>query len=107
MMKDIMATAGVLEENRFPMDADDAQSQERQERMEGIPADLMTKCPSCGVVLVTKDWLRDLKVCSRCGHHVRLGAHERIDLLCDPDSFQEWDSHLLPRDPLQFPGYKE
>ena len=46
-------------------------------RLDQIPANLMTKCPNCGTLLVTKDWLRDFKVCSRCGHHGRLGARER------------------------------
>jgi hypothetical protein len=35
-------------------------------RMEQIPANLMTKCDGCGALLVTKDWLRDMKVCPRC-----------------------------------------
>ena len=72
-------------------------------RLDEIPANLMTKCPSCGTLLVTKDWLRDLKVCSRCGHHARLGARERIALLTD--DFEEWDADLAPRDPLAFPDY--
>lgn len=72
-------------------------------RLEEIPANLMTKCPSCGAVLVTKDWIRDLKVCSRCSYHFRLGARERIELLSD--NFQEWDADLAPRDPLAFPDY--
>jgi acetyl-CoA carboxylase carboxyl transferase subunit beta len=75
-------------------------------RLKEIPHDLMTKCTSCGHMLVTKDWLRDLKVCSRCGHHARLGAPERIELLTDEDSFEEWDANLAPRDPLHFPGYE-
>jgi acetyl-CoA carboxylase carboxyl transferase subunit beta len=54
-------------------------------------------------MLVTKDWLRDLKVCSRCGHHARLSAHERVALLTD--TFEEWDTELSPRDPLHFPDY--
>ena len=72
-------------------------------RMEDVPANLMVKCPKCGAMLVTKDWLRDLKVCSRCGYHARLGARERIALLSD--EFEEWDAELSPRDPLQFPDY--
>ncbi|MDQ3815450.1 MAG: acetyl-CoA carboxylase carboxyl transferase subunit beta, partial [Armatimonadota bacterium] len=75
-------------------------------RLDEIPDNLMTKCSSCGTLLVTKDWLRDLKVCSRCGHHERLTAHERIAMLADEGSFQEWDAHLAPRDPLQFPSYE-
>jgi acetyl-CoA carboxylase carboxyl transferase subunit beta len=76
-------------------------------RLEQIPNDLMTKCSNCGTMLVTKDWLRDLKVCSRCGHHERLAAQERIDLLTDENSFEEWDADLAPRDPLLFPSYEQ
>ena len=72
-------------------------------RLEEIPHDLMTKCPSCGAMLVTKDWLRDLKTCARCSYHFRLGARERIELLTE--NFVEWDADLSPRDPLQFPDY--
>jgi acetyl-CoA carboxylase carboxyl transferase subunit beta len=72
-----------------------------------IPHDLMTKCEKCGAMLVTKDWLRDHRVCARCGHHARLGAWERIHLLTDPDTFEEWDADLAPLDPLEFPGYAE
>ena len=74
-------------------------------RLREIPADLMTKCESCGALLVTKDWLRDLKVCARCNFHTRLAAHERIALLTDEYSFEERDGGLQARDPLQFAGY--
>jgi acetyl-CoA carboxylase carboxyl transferase subunit beta len=66
----------------------------------------MTKCGSCGTLLVTKDWLRDLKVCARCGHHARLTAPERIELLVDEGSWEEWDADLTARDPLLFPNYE-
>jgi acetyl-CoA carboxylase carboxyl transferase subunit beta len=57
-------------------------------------------------MLVTKDWERDLKVCARCNYHARLGAKERIALLTDDNSFQEWDAALAPLDPLHFPDYE-
>jgi acetyl-CoA carboxylase carboxyl transferase subunit beta len=72
-----------------------------------IPHNLMTKCEKCGAMLVTKDWLRDHRVCARCGHHARLGARERIGLLTDAGTFEEWDADLAPLDPLDFPGYQE
>jgi acetyl-CoA carboxylase carboxyl transferase subunit beta len=74
--------------------------------MDNIPEGLMTKCPRCGTLLVTKDWERDLKVCSQCGYHARLSAQERIALLLDPGTFQEWDADLTPADPLGFPSYE-
>lgn len=73
-------------------------------RLEEIPQDLMTKCPQCGAMLVTKDWLRDLRTCARCNYHFRLGARDRIALLTE--NFEEWDADLSPLDPLHFPDYQ-
>ena len=97
-----MATAGSL--NQSPKD--DSPLEPDHARMADIPAGLVTKCPSCGTMLVTKDWLRDLKVCARCGFHTVIGARERIALLSDENSFQEWAAELSPRDPLNFEGYE-
>lgn len=92
-----MATAGSLkEESAFAPDP---------QRIAEIPAGLMTKCPQCNTMLVTKDWLRDLKVCSRCGFHTVIGARERIGLLTDEGTFEEWAAELSPGDPLHFEGY--
>jgi acetyl-CoA carboxylase carboxyl transferase subunit beta len=99
-----MAAAGSLKDNWQNGTAPDSAS---VTRLEEIPHDIMTKCASCGTLLVTKDWLRDLKVCARCGHHERLTAPERIALLCDDGTWEEWDAGLTARDPLQFPNYEQ
>jgi acetyl-CoA carboxylase carboxyl transferase subunit beta len=99
-----MAAAGSLKDDiQNGLAHDPAQAA----RMADIPAGLMTKCAGCGTMLVTKDWLRDLKVCSRCGFHTVVGAYERIALLTDDGSFQEWAADLAPRDPLLFEGYAD
>jgi acetyl-CoA carboxylase carboxyl transferase subunit beta len=99
-----MAAAGSLKDDvQNGLSHDPAQAA----RLADIPAGLMTKCPGCGAMLVTKDWLRDLKVCSRCGHHTVIGAWERIALLTDEGSFSEWAHDLVARDPLMFEGYAE
>src|SRR4028118_2004595 len=99
-----MAAAGSLKDN-WQNGSGPAQVASTM-RLQEIPEDLMTKCDSCATLLVTKDWLRDLKVCARCGYHARLTAKERLELLCDENSFEEWEAHLSPRDPLMFPGYE-
>lgn len=67
-----------------------------------LPDNLAVKCPNCRELLLGKDWEKNLKVCQKCGHHFRLSAHERIALLLDPDSFNEFASDLRSNDPLQF-----
>lgn len=67
-----------------------------------LPENLAVKCPKCRELLVGKDWEKNLKVCQRCGHHFRLTAWERVQLLADPDSFEEFAGELRSVDPLGF-----
>ncbi|MBI2265439.1 MAG: acetyl-CoA carboxylase carboxyltransferase subunit beta [Armatimonadetes bacterium] len=67
-----------------------------------IPDNLWTKCSHCGDILYTKEFVENFKVCSKCGAHEKLSAWERLELLADPGTFEEWDAGLSPADPLQF-----
>jgi acetyl-CoA carboxylase carboxyl transferase subunit beta len=79
----------------------------RERVMKGVPDDLWVKCTGCSTMLYSKELEQSLKVCQKCGHHLRLSAEERIRLLVDEGSFQERDTDLATRDPLSFPAYKE
>jgi acetyl-CoA carboxylase carboxyl transferase subunit beta len=68
----------------------------------GIPDDLWVKCPKCDDLIYSKEFQRLLKVCPRCQHHFRMSAAERIEMLVDPGSFEEWDAELTAADPLNF-----
>ncbi len=48
-----------------------------------VPDDLWVKCPKCGELVYTKEHMRSLRVCQRCGYHFRLSASERIEMLAD------------------------
>jgi acetyl-CoA carboxylase carboxyl transferase subunit beta len=67
-----------------------------------FPDHLWTKCPSCDEMLFNKQLVRNQSVCSKCGHHFRMGARERIELLVDKGSFTEQDAALSSGDPLGF-----
>jgi len=67
-----------------------------------FPDHLWTKCPSCDEMLFNKQLVRNQSVCSKCGHHFRMGARERIELLVDKGSFTEQDAALTSGDPLGF-----
>ncbi|MCC2671165.1 MAG: acetyl-CoA carboxylase carboxyltransferase subunit alpha, partial [Armatimonadetes bacterium] len=71
-----------------------------------FPEGLWVKCDKCRELLFKREWERNLKVCMKCGHHFRLTAHERIELLLDEATFVEHDANLVSTDPLQFPGYQ-
>lgn len=76
--------------------------EDAEERTRAIPEDLWVKCPKCHELLYAKELERNLKVCAKCGHHFRLSAWERIELLMDADSFVEDDNEVAPSDPLGF-----
>ncbi|MGH2548690.1 MAG: acetyl-CoA carboxylase, carboxyltransferase subunit beta, partial [Thermomicrobiales bacterium] len=75
--------------------ADDAADQ-------NVPSDLWVKCPSCRELIYSKELVDNLRVCPKCEHHFRLRARERISMLVDVGSFQEWDSQVTPQNPLNF-----
>jgi acetyl-CoA carboxylase carboxyl transferase subunit beta len=75
-------------------------------RRRDFPADLWTRCPDCGEMLYNKQLEKDLRVCSRCGHHFRLRADARLAMLLDRDSFSERDVGLESLDPLEFVDQK-
>ena len=75
-------------------------------RRNAYPADLWTKCPTCEEMLFNKQLDKQLRVCPNCGHHFRLGAFARLDLLADPGSWLEYDAGLQSVDVLGFVDQK-
>ena len=66
------------------------------------PTGLWKKCVSCGEIIQTDKLEENFQVCPYCSHHYRLGAIERIQLLCDEGSFHEYAADLASSDPLKF-----
>jgi acetyl-CoA carboxylase carboxyl transferase subunit beta len=78
---------------RKPIEPPDKQSR--------VPEGLWVKCPSCGQIIYNKDLAESLSVCTKCGHHFRLSASERLRTLFD-GPWTEHDSGLASTDPLEF-----
>jgi acetyl-CoA carboxylase carboxyl transferase subunit beta len=72
-------------------------------RMEGI----WEKCDECGDIMLAEELVKALNVCPSCGHHMALPARVRLASLCDPDSFEEFDTELESMDPLGFSDSKK
>ncbi|GAB4216470.1 MAG: acetyl-CoA carboxylase, carboxyltransferase subunit beta [Roseiflexaceae bacterium] len=70
-------------------------------RSASVPDDLWVKCQSCRELIYRRQMEENLKVCPRCGTHLRLRAREWLALL-DEGSFEEHDADLRPDDPLHF-----
>lgn len=78
-----------------------------EEAKNDVPEGLMTKCPACKEIILTKDLMKTAKVCPKCDHHFKMTAWERVDCLFDKDTFEPMDSHLQTENPLRFPSYTE
>jgi len=77
-----------------------------RQRREAYPPDLWTKCPSCEEMQFNKRLDKVLRICPNCGHHFRLSAPARIELLVDEGTFEERDAGLQSVDPLGFVDQK-
>lgn len=65
------------------------------------PENLWHNCPSCQQMIFHRDLERALRVCTHCGHHMRLGAAGRLEATLDP-GFSRIELPKAPADPLRF-----
>jgi acetyl-CoA carboxylase carboxyl transferase subunit beta len=72
-----------------------------------IPEGLWKKCPSCNAVLYRAELERNLDVCPKCNHHLRIGARRRLDILLDKEPRDEIGDALKATDPLKFKDSKK
>ncbi|MDD2445730.1 MAG: acetyl-CoA carboxylase, carboxyltransferase subunit beta [Clostridia bacterium] len=72
-----------------------------------IPEGLFSKCRKCGEFIFNEELEKNNKVCPNCNFHFNINARERIDLICDNNSFVEFFTDLKSVNPLDFPGYEE
>jgi acetyl-CoA carboxylase carboxyl transferase subunit beta len=77
-----------------------------ERRSRSVPEGLWIKCPACDAVLYRAELERNLHVCPKCSHHMRMHARERLLKFLDPDSTSEIGANVLPEDPLRFKDSK-
>lgn len=72
-----------------------------------VPEGLWTKCDACNAILYRAELERNLDVCPKCDHHLRIGARRRLDVFLDPEPRQEIGDTLEPIDVLKFRDSKK
>jgi acetyl-CoA carboxylase carboxyl transferase subunit beta len=72
-----------------------------------IPEGLWSKCPACNAILYRSEVERNLEVCPKCNHHMRISGRKRLHLFLDPGNRQEIGEGLTPVDPLKFKDSKK
>lgn len=72
-----------------------------------IPNGMWIKCSKCGSILYKNDVEDNFNVCPKCNGHFRLNANERIKMIIDEGTFQEFDANMSAGNPLDFEKYEE
>ena len=67
-----------------------------------VPENLWRKCPACAQMIFHRELEANLLVCPHCGHHMRIGASERLKMLFDNGEYQTIETPDVPVDPLKF-----
>jgi len=78
-----------------------------EKRTRSVPEGVWIKCPECDAQLYRTELERNLYVCPKCDHHMRIGARRRLEFFLDPDSQQEIAATLESQDPLRFKDSKK
>lgn len=76
-------------------------------RKRSVPEGIWQKCGSCGAQLYRAELERNLLVCPKCDHHMRITARQRLDMFLDTDSGHEIAERMVPDDPLRFRDSKK
>jgi acetyl-CoA carboxylase carboxyl transferase subunit beta len=77
-----------------------------ERRTRSVPEGLWTKCPACDAVLYRAEIERNLHVCPKCAHHMRINGRERLQKFLDPGTTVEIAAKVEPQDPLKFKDSK-
>ena len=72
-----------------------------------VPEGLWKKCPKCEAVLYRPELEKNLNVCTKCDHHMRLTARQRLESFLDKGSFTEIAAEVEPVDRLKFRDSKK
>lgn len=71
-----------------------------------VPEGLWEKCAKCDSVLYRPELEKNLDVCPKCEHHMRIGARRRLDIFLDKDNRHEIGTDIEPVDRLKFKDVK-
>ncbi|HEX5637824.1 MAG: acetyl-CoA carboxylase carboxyltransferase subunit beta [Gammaproteobacteria bacterium] len=72
-----------------------------------VPEGLWAKCDACSAVLYRAEVTRNLEVCPKCNHHMRMSGRTRLDVFLDPEGREEIAANLEPVDMLRFKDSKK
>ncbi len=72
-----------------------------------VPEGVWSKCDKCNAVLYRAELERNLEVCPKCSHHMRIRARTRLEQFLDPEPRVEIGTEITPVDKLKFRDTKK
>jgi len=72
-----------------------------------VPENLWTQCPKCNEMIFHRELEKNLRVCTHCGHHMRMPVRDRLRMLFDDGKWTEAELPTVPIDPLRFKDRKK
>lgn len=70
-----------------------------------VPDSMCIACPSCKKTLIKSDIPDYFSTCQYCGHNFRMHARQRINMIADKGTFEEYNKDMSAVNYLDFPGY--
>lgn len=67
----------------------------------------LIECPRCKKMLNRSRVVTKKYVCYECGYYFRVKATNRIRMVADPHTFEQWFAHTPIENPLSFDGYEQ
>lgn len=72
-----------------------------------LPENVSVRCENCKSILLSNVLDDNGKVCPKCGHHMKIGARERLTALADEGALEELFADVTSPEDCSFPGYAE
>ncbi|MEF9941209.1 MAG: acetyl-CoA carboxylase carboxyltransferase subunit alpha [Lachnospiraceae bacterium] len=72
-----------------------------------VPEGLWRKCNKCKAAVLTQTVKDNYYICPQCKGYFRMHAFRRIELITEPDTFEQWDVGLTAHNPLGYHGYED
>ncbi len=72
-----------------------------------VPEGIWTKCVECNATLYRAELERNLEVCDKCNHHMRISARIRLESFLDEENREEIATDVKPVDILKFRDSKK
>ncbi|MCH2473450.1 MAG: acetyl-CoA carboxylase, carboxyltransferase subunit beta [Gammaproteobacteria bacterium] len=79
----------------------------KSQRVKSVPEGVWVTCESCKAQLYRADLERNLHVCNKCNHHMRISARYRLTQFFDEGTSREYFNNLISTDPLKFKDTKK